>query len=49
MKPTKRKAPRFQRDTEFRNQIIDLSKIRDSHYFLVKLIDRGENITTIKK
>gem|GEM_PF-5230045 len=37
MKLTKRKTPRFQRDTEFCNQIIDLSKIRDSHYLLVKL------------
>jgi hypothetical protein len=37
MKPTKRKAPRSQRDTEFCNQIPDLSKIRDSHYLLVKL------------
>ncbi|MGB3480463.1 MAG: hypothetical protein WBB67_15045 [bacterium] len=37
MKLTKRKAPRFQRDTEFYNQIIDLSKIRDNHYLLVEL------------
>ena len=37
MKLAKRKAPRFQRGTEFSSYMKDMGKIRDSHYLLVKL------------